>query len=238
MPPIPTPRTKPAKARRQPSASSRERESAAPGNSSARPAGTSRSRPTKNDKLQEQIEKAYIVLGTAIRPFGRFYPVMTNVGDNLKSLSGEAAEAWMELGEKDKRVIDWWESIVSASAIGNVIGVHFAIFADALPMGQFVQALNTDDDTISRFYQEGKEMGMSEQEIAEAIARANGQIVTPDMPARDMSAGGPGDTIRTGGESVSSGIVTPDQLGVTQPGQAGAFPADASPPNGSGKVDA
>lgn len=241
MPPIPAPKTKEPKSSRRPSTGSGKREGTGGESSSARPSGTPRSRTTKADALKDEIARMYMMIGTMIRPFGRFYPVLGPVGDNFKDLSTDAADAWMQLAEKDARVMEMLKSITSASTYGNVIGIHLAIFASALPMGQMFTDSGNSDDLIADLWEQGKAAGMSDEEIQAAI----NQMQAPNMPARDTTAGGPGDTIRTGGAPVATaepqtvpaaGIQTPADLGVTQPGEVGAFPADTTGPSGNGTV--
>jgi len=186
-----------------------------------------------------------MVLGAMVKPFGRFYPVITPISENMQELSSDAADAWMDLAQKDKRVLDWLEKMMEASVYGNLVGIHLAIFAAALPAGGYLEKLSGPDD-FAEIREQGRNMGLSEDEINEAIRMAQNS----DIPARDMASGGPGDTFRTGGEPVApvspqghpqtasskSSIVTPDELGVTQAGVDGTFPHDTAPPNGSGQV--
>lgn len=204
--------------------------------SAAQPKTPPRGRATKIDTLENKIALFYRMLGTAIRPFGRFYPAFTGIGDNLKTLSDDAAEAWIELGQQDKRVLDAWVAITSASTWGNVVGIHLAIFASAIPGGEYFQAMNqpTEDnpaDNMDQVIATAKAMGLSDEEIQAMMKQAEDFV----------NKGGPGDTIRTGGtpeppvDDASfgrAGIVTPDELGVTQKGQDGTFPTDHAPPNG------
>lgn len=229
------------------------RESSSAPDSAASPR---RGRATKAETLEVKVARMYNMFGTMLSPMGRFYPALGPLGSNLKELSGEAAEAWVELAEQDKRVKDALESLTSASVWGNVIGVHFAIFSAALPGGEIaVQAMTQSEYDISAMFES---MSPAEQAAAQALAaRLTG---TPDdRPARDRSAGGPGDTVRaapapeydptaTPGPTAAppvqqamavatppAGIVSAEQLGVQSPGDQGGhpFPADPSPPNGS-----
>jgi hypothetical protein len=238
MPPPPKPKTTKAS---RPSTGGRERvereDSSSGPNPRAPRSQSSSGRMTKADVLQEQLARMYMMLGTMVMPFGRFYPVLGPVGENLRNLSAEAAEAWMELGAKDKRVLEMLESIVGASTWGNVIGIHLAIFASALPGGGYIQHVTAESAIDDEIIKQGKAMGMSDAEIAEAIQRMRTPTGAPEgMPAREMDVGGPGDTVRVQ-EPVSatrSGIVSPQELGVTQAGEDHTFPTDASPPNGRG----
>lgn len=179
----------------------------------------------------------YMMMGTMVMPFGRFYPVLGPVGENLRNLSSEASIAWMELAEKDPRVMEILKSIVGASTWGNVIGIHLAIFASALPGGGYIQHVTAESAIDDELIRQGKAAGMSDSEIAEAIMRMRTPTGAPEgMPARDMGSGGPGDTVTVPmqQQGTKSGIVSPEELGVTQVGPDGTFPADASPPNGRG----
>lgn len=234
--------------RSQPSTGTRERGSDQ-GSSSAPPIG-SRSRTTKAQSLQDQLARMYMMIGTMLMPFGRFYPVMAPIGHNLRELSNEASEAWMDLAQKDKRVMEMLESITGASTWGNVIGIHLAIFASALPGAGYISQVTESPEFEDEFVRQGRAMHMSDEEIALARAEMHRQ----QMPARDTSTGGPGDTVAaqpapqysegaataTAAPPVSQsqpGIVSPEQLGVTQTGEDGTFPHDASPPNGTGVIE-
>lgn len=195
----------------------------------------------------------YNMFGVMVTPLGRFYPALGPLGENLKALSDDAAQAWIELAEQDKKVKDMLESMTSASVWGNVIGVHFAIFSAALPGGQMVQAAMDDMSGLEAMF---AQMSPAEQAAAQNLAAQ--MMGTPTgSPARDQSAGGPGDTVHaqappeydatapqtaTAAPPVAQstappakpGIVSAEQLGVTQPGEQGGhpFPADHEPPNG------
>jgi hypothetical protein len=160
-------------------------------------------------KLEEQISRFYMIVGTVLTPFSRWYPPLKPISENLKVFSTEAAEAWVDLAEEDAKIKKYWESLTSASAWGNVIGIHFAIIASSMPIGRMVQGQPTQDDPLDF----ARKMGLSEDEIKMAM----------------QMAGVGGDTVRTGGEPVpdintirnkekKSGIVTPDDLGVTNDG--------------------
>jgi len=224
------------------------------GSSSTPPPAAPRGRVTKTDMLREDLARFYLMAGTMVRPFGRFYPVLTPVGDNLKEFSEEAADAWIQLAEKDARVKDILISMTGASVWGNVIGIHLAIFASALPgaLPMFAgpsPSGPTDEDIMNAFG------NLSPEEIALARQFAAG-MQEQDVPARDHSTGGPGDTVRVqnapeySGEQVQTtaappavqsvsrpAIVSAEQLGVQNidPAQfAAPFPTDATGPNGSG----
>jgi hypothetical protein len=172
------------------------------------PLPTGGARTPAERKLQEKVSRLYMVLGTVLTPFGRFVPQLIPISENIKTFSEDAAEAWMDLARDDAKVKKYLESITGASAWGNVIGIHFAIFASAIPQGVIQQAIPQSDDPIDIL----RKMGASEQDIEMALRMANGL----------------GDTIRTGGAPVppvedikateQNGIVSPDQLGVQNPG--------------------
>lgn len=206
--------------------------------SAASPKGPARGRVTKEEGLEQKIALMYTMMGAALRPFGRFYPALTNIGDQMSSLSDEAATAWMELARQDKRVMEAWISITGASVYGNIVGIHLAIFASAIPGagGHYVQqvmgaepGMMSQDDMIAQ----ARAAGLSEEDIAQAMRMA--------QAAAQQGTGGPGDTIRTGGQPIPdpppingsgrSGIVSPEELGATQAGPDGSFPSDTSPPN-------
>jgi hypothetical protein len=160
-------------------------------------------------KLQEKVTRLYMVLGTVLRPFGRFLPQLQPISDNIKTFADDAAEAWTDLARDDPKVKKWLESITGASAWGNVIGIHFAIFASAIPSGLVESAASSGNDPIDML----RAMGASDQDIEMAMRMASGM----------------GDTVRTGGtpeppienvqQTEQNGIVSPDQLGVKNPGQ-------------------
>lgn len=235
MPPTPKPKKAATKGRSQPSTPKAERGSSARESSSA-PRTAPRSRATKVDVLHEQVRLMYSMMGTMLTPFGRFYPALGPVGSNMRELSTEAADAWIELAQKEPRVMDALVSLTAASTWGNVIGIHLAILSAAIPGGGYAsQVVNQPQDPsedIAEAWRQGRSMGMSDEEIEQAISQTMG---TP-MPARETETGGPGDTVRTGGTPVPAGIVSPEELGVTQFGEDQIMPTDTAPPNGSGTV--
>lgn len=243
MPPLPKPRTggAPKKgSRSRPSTGTRER-GAGTESSSAPPTGSRSRTNTRAQTLQDQLTRMYAMMGMMIRPFGKFYPVLDPVGVNLVEMSEQASEAWMDLAQKDKRVLEILESITGASTWGNVIGIHLAIFASALPGAGYMQQVTESPQWEDELTRQGRAMGMSDEEIAEAKQRMQTQ-----QPVRDTSTGGPGDTVAVAPApeyqqsaapvataAPAPGIVTPEQLGVTQLGEDQIMPADFSPPNGS-----
>src|ERR1700759_1008514 len=108
MPPLPKPRaTRSGTGTQSPGSraggGSRESSSTPPPAASPRRAG---GRATKAESLEVKVARMYRMLGTMVKPAGRFYPVLGPVGENLKDMADEAAEAWIELAEQDKRVKD------------------------------------------------------------------------------------------------------------------------------------
>ena len=256
MPPLPgKPKTSPnlppressAKPKRKSAKASEPKESTGRGDSgigSSTKASPGRRTPT-NAKLEEKIGRFYMMLGTVMRPFGRWYTPLTDVGDSVKEFSGEAAEAWMELAEENPEIKKKLEEWTSASIYGNIVGIHFAMFMAAAP-GPVQQMASGDPIEVMRA------MGATDQDIAMAMQMAG------------MSSGGPGDTVRSDRkdetlpdldnfldqqrqqaekdlqvalnnqmQSGSPGIVTPDQLGVTRDGQENSTSIPLSgPPRG------
>jgi hypothetical protein len=206
-----------------------------------------RGRVTKAESLEVKVARMYNMAGTMLSPLGRFYPAMGPLGQNLKNLSDEAAEAWIELAEQDGKVKEMLETMTGASLWGNVIGVHFAIFSAVIPGGEQVGAamasgMSEEEMFASMF----DNMSPAEQEAARNLA-ATMAGTPPGSPARDHSTGGPGDTVQaapapeydptatpsaSAAPSGGAAIVTPEQLGVQVPGEQGIFPNDPSGPNG------
>lgn len=256
MPPLPKPKATGSGSGTQ---SPRTRAGRGSGESSSTPprsAPPRSGRQTKTETLEVKVARMYNMFGTMLSPMGRFYPALGPLGNNLKALSDEAAEAWVELAEQDKRVKDALESMTSASVWGNVIGVHFAIFSAAIPGGDIAAAAMDGEAAMQAMFES---MSPAEQAAAQELAAR--MMGTPEgVPARDRSGGGPGDTVAakpapqydatapataTAAPPVQqssaqhsparAGIVSPEQLGVQSPGEQGGhpFPADPSPPNGS-----
>lgn len=176
-------------------------------------------RTPKNRQLQVKIERLYMVAGTVILPFRRFYPPMESISGGMKEFSQEAAEAWVDLAEDDPRVRKWLESFTSASTWGNVIGIHIAIFAAAIPgpAANLASGMIPQDQDPIAF---ARAMGLSDADIDMAMRMAG------------MDKGGPGDTVRTNakpepsiqqvqaqeGFNASAGMATPGQMGVQNSG--------------------
>lgn len=262
MPPIPSPGEAASggtKGRRPSTAKGTRERGAAAGSSSARSSAAPQSRQSRYDALQDKLTRMYMMLGTMVRPFGRFYPVAEPIGDNLKTFSAEASEAWIELAKEDSRVLETLENLTKASTWGNVIGIHFAIFASSIPgaAGSYVNQV-TDVPQGAPMDPEAyaQSLGLTPEEYAAAQAMAAQMMGQPEMPVRDQSSGGPGDTARAapapeytpagdGGTATAApppiqstaprskaAIVTPAELGVVQPGEMSAFP-QGGPPNGT-----
>lgn len=252
MPPLPR-----SKATRSGSGTQSPRTAREPGGSTRESSSTPspgapprRGRVTKSESLEVKVARMYNMLGTMLSPMGRFYPVMGPLGENLKSLSDEAAEAWIELAEQDKRVKEMLESMTGASLWGNVIGVHFAIFSVVIPGGEVIAPVMTgqsEEEIVASLFQQ---MSPQEQEAARQFAAQFSS--QEDVPTRERSTGGPGDTVQAAPaptfdptqtfgpsaapppmqSSAAPGIVTAEQLGVQNGGEQGIFPNDPSGPNG------
>lgn len=257
MPPLPKPRVKQsetgakkasakarvpqAKASEAPGSAGREDSSI--GSSTKAPPGK---RTPTNAKLEEKIARFYMMMGTVMRPFGRWYPSLTDVGDTVKTFSSEAAEAWMELAEENSEVKKKLEDWTSASIYGNIIGIHFAMFMAAAPGASQAAAQMAGDDPIAF----ARAAGLSDEEIAVAMSMAG------------IDTGGPGDTVKSdrAEETLPDidtilaqqraqadadmnvamnapngvGIVSPEQLGVIRDGQENSIPIPMSgPPRGN-----
>lgn len=189
-------------------------------------------RKTQRDLLKERLERVYMMIGTILVPFSRFFPALEPIGNNLKEFSTEAANAWMELADEDPKVKGYLESVTGASTWGNVIGIHFAIFATAIPASSPIGSVfgggkpSNSDDPIAM----ARKFGLSEEDIAQAVRMgekmAAGDTIRSDRPPEEATPpNGP----------VRSGIVDPSQLGVTKPGQehSNIMPADSGPIKGA-----
>jgi hypothetical protein len=177
-------------------------------------------------KLRDDISRFYMMVGTIIRPFGRWIPFLQPIGDNVKIFSQDAADAWIDLAKKDPRIKEKLEQWTSASAWGSVIGIHFAIAMGSMPekAAQTMEAMmNPGEDPLDF----ARKMGATDQDI-EQILKMVGQDI-----------GGPGDTIQSNRSPVeaqpiqdeprskAAGIVSPSQLGVTRDGQENSVPIPA-----------
>lgn len=211
---------------------------------SSPPAGKNR---VKNEPLRVKVEHTYMAIGLAIQPLGKFWPILNPLGKSIRNYSEEASEAWLTLAEDDPKYMRLLQSMTSYSAIGEVIGVHVAIGLQSLPQSQFVmeqmaQQQNQQNNSLAEM-----------QARAEQIRQAN--AMPADMPARDTSTGGPGDTVRVPpaptfspqavpnqpvqtptttavptGTPKRAAIVSPAQMGVQIPGEQGSHPFSAAPP--------
>jgi hypothetical protein len=156
---------------------------------SGAPRSQSKAKPTKEGILREQIARMYFMVGAMIRPMGRFYPIAGEIGANFQQVSGDAAEAWMDLAQKDTKVKDALEKMVGASAWGNVIGIHLVIFATALPGGAFLNQSQNSESVEDEAIKKLRTMGLSEEEIAVAMSMAK-QEFGQGPPIHDMPGNG------------------------------------------------
>src|SRR5438876_6712317 len=107
--------------------------------------GAPRTTSTPSSKrLEQDIARFYMMMGTILRPFARWYPALQPISDNIKIFAEDAAEAWIELADKDPRVKKILISWTSASVWGNVIGVHFAIFISSAATKQATESGDSD----------------------------------------------------------------------------------------------
>jgi hypothetical protein len=149
-------------------------------------------------------------------------------------------------------VMEAIRSFTSVSAMGNVIGVHLAIAIEATPGGQMASQAMRAAENAASVEQQLRATGMSPEEVQAAIALAQQMQGGSQMPARDMSTGGPGDTVAvpppvsyqptqvevpTAAPPIQqahvvpkAAIVSPEQLGVTMPGQVAGYGFSAAPP--------
>src|SRR5437588_12534657 len=121
MPPLPNPKTTAAPKGSTQSSGATPPRAGRPTSSLGSDAPRERSVPGAK-RLRGDIARFYMMLGTILRPFSKWYPPVEPIADNLKVFSDEAADAWMELAEKDPKVKKLLESWTSASTWGNVIG--------------------------------------------------------------------------------------------------------------------
>lgn len=243
MPPIPRPGDSPsADPRRAGRARSSSRSTSSSDGESQRARKTSQGRPTQSGLalLNTKVERMYMIVGTMVAPFGRFVPVLKPLGDNLKSFSEEAAEAWIELAQEDPKVRKALEQLTSASTWGNIVGVHVAIIGSSIPgpMSQYAEAMNSgssEQRTQPSPEDILRSMGASEEEVEQAMSVASQMMAQgPPMPARDEGTGGPGDTVHVPPPPVFNGndrtsIPTPEELGAKNPSEPNLFPGDMRP---------
>jgi hypothetical protein len=212
MPPLPRPKTTAAPKDTSNPSTGTKKHAERPTTSLGSDAPRVRSTPGSK-RLEQDIARFYMMMGTIIRPFGKWYPAIQPISDNIKVFANDAAEAWVELADKDPRVKKILESWTSASVWGNVIGVHFAIFVSSAATKQAVES--EDSNLMSS-------LGLSQSDI---------DIVNKLMSDK----GGPGDTIKSDRPKQEAkipespveknvdypskpGIVSPNDLGVTNPG--------------------
>lgn len=191
-------------------------------------------RKTQRDLLKDRLERLYMMLGTIFVPFGKFIPALEPIGNNLKEFSKEAADAWMELADEDSKVKSYLESVTGASTWGNVIGIHFAIFATAIPSGSPIGSIfggtstaNPTDGTYDPIAA-ARAAGLPEEQIQEAM-RMGERMAAGDTIRSDRAP----DEAPTPNGPVRPGIVDPATLGVTQPGEVSPMPADGGPIRGA-----
>jgi hypothetical protein len=199
---------------------------------------TEQTRTGKGASLETKVSIFYKMMGTFLIPIGKWYSAAGSIGKNLTKYSDDAAEAWMELADENPEVKRMLESLTSASAWGNVIGVHFAI------------AVDKDEDKpldMNNPIDVAKAMGidLSPEDLA-AVAKLTGN-----------DKGGPGDTIRSERpvqeavvtpppepvvtpppvpQPVKSGIASPEQLGVDEQGKAQSNAHENIMPASSGPI--
>lgn len=248
MPPLPRPQGSAAADPGAARSRARRQGPSSPGSDArGRPvtSGATRGRQTNLDALRIKVERMYMVMGTMLSPFGRFIPVLEPVGKNLRVFSEEASVAWIELAQEDQKVRQALEAMTSASAWGSVIGIHIAIFASAIPGGDLLHMVPEpqmpNPDGLDQF----RAMGATEEELETAKQMAAQMQGAGNMPARDRSAGGPGDSLgtppapefdpraKTASTAAQAGIPTPEELGARNGGGGGPFPADSGPIRGA-----
>ena len=191
--------------------------------------GAPRTTSTPSSKrLEQDITRFYMMMGTILRPFGKWYPALQPISDNIKIFAEDAAEAWIELADKDPRVKKILISWTSASVWGNVTGVHFAIFISSAATKQAAES--GDSDLMSS-------LGLSQSDI-DIVANlmkdkgGPGDTIKSDRPKTEASnpSAMPTDTVKPfeplgdTGIQTKSGIVSPNDLGITNPGQEFSAP--------------
>lgn len=211
-----------------------------------------KSRSPKLNVLRTKLDRSYATVGLFIQPLGRWYPYLGPLGSGIREYSTELADSWIPYLEENPKMLKRVEDFTTVSALGELIGVHVMILAKATPNQQVQEALKAQKQAEERLQRE-------------ANLRESMEASPTGMPARDMSSGGPGDTIRVPnnpGASTNSpvspvnirpdrpdivthtagtkaAIVTPEQMGVQVFGtQQGGFDYSAAPPpNGRGIVN-
>lgn len=227
VPPIPTPK---------PHAATKGSPASSVGEKSPPPTAP-RGKNTKAGQLEIKITRFYMMMGTILRPFGRWIPQLEPIGDALKEVAEEASKAWMDLADENPAVKKYLENLTSASTWGNVIGIHFAVVAAAMPKQTAKLYPMPGVDPL----QFAKDMGLSDQELEAAMRMAG------------MDTGGPGDTVKSDRSpdevpdlkdkekkladaqkkfdemQSKSAIVTPDELGVENTGSEYDTPMSPNP---------
>ena len=89
---------------------------------------------TRNDRLRDDLSQMYSMFGIGVAGLG------AGIGDNgiagvgmaMLSTADDAADAWMELAERNPKVRERLEQLTSASALGGIIAVHFTMLTPLL----------------------------------------------------------------------------------------------------------
>lgn len=231
------------------------KEQKVPGRAPSSADSSSSSRAPNKPKMQvlhTKLDRSYTTVGLFILPLARWWPYLGPLGQGMRDNSEELAQSWIPYLEENPKMLKKVEDFTTVSALGELIGVHVMVLANATPNKQVQEAL--------------KAQRKAEEDLArEAGIRESMESTPPSMPARDMSSGGPGDTIRvpnspntspsspvspvntrpdrpdivTHTAGAKAAIVTPEQMGVQVFGtqQAGFDYSAAPPPNGRGIVN-
>lgn len=203
--------------------------------------------------LESKLDRTYASIGLFISPLARWYPYLGPLGYGMREHSTELAHSWIPYLEENPRMLKRVEDFTTVSALGELVGIHVMVLAKATPNQQVQEAL--------------KAQKKAEEDLArEARVRESMETTPGGMPARDMSTGGPGDTVRVPNNPSSSAnspvppvatspsgpnvvthtttgskaaIVTPEQMGIQVFGpQQGAYDYSAAPPpNGRGIIN-
>jgi hypothetical protein len=205
----------------------------------------------KLDLLRVKLDRSYATVGMFVSPLSRWWPFLGPLGQGMREYSNELAGSWIPYLEENPKMLKRVEDFTTVSALGELVGVHVMVLAKATPNQQVQEALKAQ--------KKAEEDLVKEMNLRESMAATPG-----GMPARDMSSGGPGDTIRVPNNPATSAtspvspidikpdrpdivthtagtkaaIVTPEQMGVQIFGtqQGGYDYSAAPPPNGRGIV--
>src|SRR5215472_18831748 len=90
----------------------------------------------KIESLREQVEVGYRIVGTLIQPLGKWYPILTPLGEGLRNRSESISYSWLRLAQKEPKVMRTLESVFGFSAWGELLGEHAALGLEALPANQ------------------------------------------------------------------------------------------------------